>query len=85
MPVAVFVFLGFSVFFAALFADHWGENENTFLSRLTKRPSEFQVRSPATLVASGFVACNLWFVFCWLLLTSLFFPFCRFRLVSFFT
>ncbi|SRR6266567_3929815 len=39
----------------ALSSDHRGENENAFCSpRLTKRPSEFHVRSPATLVASGF-------------------------------
>src|SRR5579864_6472148 len=38
----------------ASLSDHRGENENAFFSRLTKLPSEFHVRSPATLVASCF-------------------------------
>ena len=31
-----------------------GKNKNSFFPRLTKRPSEFHVRIPARLVASGF-------------------------------
>jgi|SRR5580700_6455617 hypothetical protein len=55
MPVAVFVFLGFSVFFAALFADHWGENKNTFLpfNQAAKRVPSTKSRNVGSIGLRG--------------------------------
>ena len=48
------VWIGCGLFFFALFADRRSQNEDSFFSPFNQAAKRVQVRSPATLVASGF-------------------------------